>query len=293
MARRELDIPSLVAGLAIVVLGTVLLLDRLDVLTLRFAALGAAGVRGPRSDPARDGPRAPRLVPARWDHGREDGHAPCSPTPGPGPAPRHAAPDARRRVRGARAALGVDPIIVRVAFVAAATAGGVGVASTCSRGSSSRRGEAPAGPVWLRTSRGTIEVVLGIGFLAAQRPAHLPRVRPAVLGRDRLAARARRGGRRAALAPVARRRAPGRHGGRPRRPPACRARAPPRPPGGATGSAAAAPRTSTERAALVSRTSLGIALVIAAGIVFLRPPARSAPRATSCCRCSSSRSSSA
>ena len=40
MARRELDIPSLVAGLAIVVLGTVLLLDRLDVLTLRFAALG-------------------------------------------------------------------------------------------------------------------------------------------------------------------------------------------------------------------------------------------------------------
>jgi hypothetical protein len=40
VARRELDLPSLVAGLAIVVLGTVLLLDRLDVLTLRFAALG-------------------------------------------------------------------------------------------------------------------------------------------------------------------------------------------------------------------------------------------------------------
>ena len=40
MARRELDLPSLVAGLAIVVLGTVLLLDRVDVLTLRFAALG-------------------------------------------------------------------------------------------------------------------------------------------------------------------------------------------------------------------------------------------------------------
>ena len=40
MARRELDLPSLVAGLAIVVLGAVLLLDRLDVLTLRFAALG-------------------------------------------------------------------------------------------------------------------------------------------------------------------------------------------------------------------------------------------------------------
>ena len=40
MARRDLDLPSLVAGLAIVVLGAVLLLDRLDVLTLRFAALG-------------------------------------------------------------------------------------------------------------------------------------------------------------------------------------------------------------------------------------------------------------
>jgi hypothetical protein len=40
VARRELDVPSLVAGLAIVLLGAVLLLDRLDVLTLRFAALG-------------------------------------------------------------------------------------------------------------------------------------------------------------------------------------------------------------------------------------------------------------
>jgi hypothetical protein len=40
VGSRELDVPSLVAGLAIVVLGGVLLLDRLDVLTLRFAALG-------------------------------------------------------------------------------------------------------------------------------------------------------------------------------------------------------------------------------------------------------------
>jgi hypothetical protein len=40
VARRELDVPSLVAGLAIVLLGAVLLLDGLDVLTLRFAALG-------------------------------------------------------------------------------------------------------------------------------------------------------------------------------------------------------------------------------------------------------------
>lgn len=39
MARRA-DIPSLVAGVAILLLGAVLLLDHLDVLDLRFAALG-------------------------------------------------------------------------------------------------------------------------------------------------------------------------------------------------------------------------------------------------------------
>jgi hypothetical protein len=33
-------VPSLVAGIAIVIFGAVLLLDRADVLTLRFAALG-------------------------------------------------------------------------------------------------------------------------------------------------------------------------------------------------------------------------------------------------------------
>jgi hypothetical protein len=34
------DLPSLVAGLAIALLGAVLLLDRVDVLDLHFAALG-------------------------------------------------------------------------------------------------------------------------------------------------------------------------------------------------------------------------------------------------------------
>jgi hypothetical protein len=38
--RRRPDPLSLVAGLAIVVFGAVLLLDRADVLNLRFAALG-------------------------------------------------------------------------------------------------------------------------------------------------------------------------------------------------------------------------------------------------------------
>jgi len=36
VTRRELDITSLVAGLAIVAFGTLLLLDRADVLDLRF-----------------------------------------------------------------------------------------------------------------------------------------------------------------------------------------------------------------------------------------------------------------
>ena len=40
MGRRRLDLPSLDAGLAVAVFGAVLLLDRLDVLDLRFAALG-------------------------------------------------------------------------------------------------------------------------------------------------------------------------------------------------------------------------------------------------------------
>jgi hypothetical protein len=40
VARREIDLPSLVAGVAVLVLGLVLLLDRLDVLHLRFASLG-------------------------------------------------------------------------------------------------------------------------------------------------------------------------------------------------------------------------------------------------------------
>ena len=39
MARRTPDLPSLVAGIAIAIFGTVLLLDRADVLDLRFGAL--------------------------------------------------------------------------------------------------------------------------------------------------------------------------------------------------------------------------------------------------------------
>jgi hypothetical protein len=40
VASRRPDVPSLVAGITVALLGVVLLLDRVDVLDLRFGALG-------------------------------------------------------------------------------------------------------------------------------------------------------------------------------------------------------------------------------------------------------------
>ena len=40
--RARLDVPSLVAGLVVIALGVLLLLDRLEVLDLRFGWLGPA-----------------------------------------------------------------------------------------------------------------------------------------------------------------------------------------------------------------------------------------------------------
>ena len=42
MPRRQLDVPSLVGGLALAGFGTLLLLDQLDVLDLRFGYLWPA-----------------------------------------------------------------------------------------------------------------------------------------------------------------------------------------------------------------------------------------------------------
>ena len=42
MAARDVDVPSLVSGLVLVALGTLLLLDRLDALDLRFGYLWPA-----------------------------------------------------------------------------------------------------------------------------------------------------------------------------------------------------------------------------------------------------------
>src|SRR3954453_11865215 len=62
--------------------------------------------------------------------------------------------------------LGVDPLIVRVAFVAAATAGGVGVGVYALAWVFVPAGDAPARALRLRTGRGTIEIAVGVAFLA-------------------------------------------------------------------------------------------------------------------------------
>src|SRR5215470_14193596 len=91
------------------------------------------------------------------------------------PAPTRPGPVLRRDVEhrmlggvcaGLARHIGIDPIIVRVAFVAAATAGGVGVAIYLLAWVFLPAGDAPQAPVWLRTSRGTIEIAVGIAFLA-------------------------------------------------------------------------------------------------------------------------------
>ena len=152
--------------------------------------------------------------------------------------------------------LRVDPIVVRVAFVAAAVAGGIGVvvyllawALTPAAGG----GGAPARR--LRTGRGAVEVALGVGFLllsvllilratgiwfsdAVVWPLVLVASGGALLWRQSLGA-----------------------------PDRAAAKAPPEaePEPGST-RAAGGP----ERARAVSRTGLGVALVVAAGLAFLQ-----------------------
>src|SRR4051812_16335269 len=61
---------------------------------------------------------------------------------------------------------GVDPLVVRVAFVAAATAGGVGIAIYALAWVFVPAGSAPGRAARLRTGRGTIQVAVGIALLA-------------------------------------------------------------------------------------------------------------------------------
>ena len=194
----------------------------------------------------------------------------------PGPVLRR---DVEHRILGGVCAglarhIGIDPIIVRVAFVAAATAGGVGVVVYLLAWVFLPAGDAPAAPVWLRTSRGTIEIAVGIAFLALSVlltfrafgllfsdvivwPLVLVAAGAALLWRQWLGGGLPGG----TVHRAPERAAPGGDAAGPR--PADTSAAGRRP------ALPAAPATPADRAALVSRTSLGVALVIAAGIAFL------------------------
>jgi len=167
--------------------------------------------------------------------------------------------------------LGVDPLIVRVAFVAAATAGGVGIAVYLLAWIFVPAGDAPARPLRLRTSRSTVEIALGVALLALSVlltfralglwfsdvvvwPIALIAAGGALLWRQSMG-----GG-----APVAGRAEPGTGAGSGRGVTWYTAE-----PDGGRAAVPARPATPNERAAVVSRTGLGAALVIAAGVVFL------------------------
>jgi signal transduction histidine kinase len=161
--------------------------------------------------------------------------------------------------------IGVDPLIVRVAFVAAATAGGFGIAVYLLAWAFVPAGDAPDRPMRRLTSRGTVEIAAGVALLALSVlltfrafgllfsdvvvwPVVLVAAGGALLWRQSL------GGETAALF---------------RRPDAVVPRAAHAPEPAPSTVLPPSPRTTAERAALVSRTSLGVALVIAAGLVFL------------------------
>jgi signal transduction histidine kinase len=183
--------------------------------------------------------------------------------------PRHDDTPARRRVprrdsehkvlagvcAGIARELGVDPLIVRIVFLALATGGGVGIALYAICVFVMPKGDEEAVLRRLRTGRGSIEVALGTGLLVLSvlltfRELGLwfadAIVWPLVLVTAGGALLWRQSQQATGAAPAA-------------------------------DAASAAPVTAPEpgtpretRAALVSRTGIGIALVIAAGLVFLQ-----------------------
>jgi signal transduction histidine kinase len=159
--------------------------------------------------------------------------------------------------------LGVDPLIVRVAFVAAATASGVGVAVYALAWVFVPAGDAPGRALRLRTGRGTLEIALGVALLALSVlltfralgllfsdvivwPLTLVAAGAALLWRQTLG-----GGWGGSSAAADSTPAPPSHPLSPQPAPAARLRTP------------------ADRAALISRTGLGVGLVIAAGFAFL------------------------
>ena len=163
--------------------------------------------------------------------------------------------------------LDVDPLFVRVAFVAAALAGGLGLVLYALGWVAIPVGEDDAAaPRRLRGGRGSVEVGIGVGLLllsvllafrelglwfsdALVWPLVLVATGGALIWRQSLGAPARPG-----VGPPTSERGRGAPPTRPATPP--------------PGDTAAA--VARQRAAVVSRTSLGIALVIAAGLAFLQ-----------------------
>jgi phage shock protein PspC (stress-responsive transcriptional regulator) len=153
--------------------------------------------------------------------------------------------------------LRVDPIVVRVAFVAAAVAGGIGVAVYLLAWGLTPAADGGGVPALrLRTGRGALEVALGVGFLlvsvlltlratgiwfsdAIVWPLVLVASGGALLWRQSL--------------------------GGPSRPEPAPSRPDVEPEAGS-----ARPAGGPERARAVSRTGLGVALVVAAGLTFLQ-----------------------
>jgi len=172
---------------------------------------------------------------------------------------------------------GVDVSLVRLAFVVATAAGGVGVAAYALGWLVIPAGDSGHGRMRIRTARAAVEVALGTGLLllavlltfralglwfsdALVWPLVLMASGGALIWRQSMDGTAER--------PPRARRAPG--GGIPRAPvPA--ATAGDSPPGAAAPTRAEVAVPDGRRAAVaISRTGLGIALVVAAGFVFLQ-----------------------
>ena len=257
---RRLDVPSLVGGLVLIGFGTVLLLDRTDTIDLRFGAfapIACAAVGATRARPRAEPPLLSAAIMASMA---------SSPAPAPGvtPAPLRRDPD--RRILGGvcaglAARLGIDPLVVRIVFVVAATVGGLGVAVyalawavvPAARSSGDARTRRPV------PRRGSVEVAIGAGLLlfsvlltlrelgmwfsdALVWPLVLVAAGGALLWRQSAVDEREPAGVAPPVAPPAR--------PDPAKPPPA--------------------EIVRERAAIASRTGLGVALVIAAGLVFLQ-----------------------
>jgi phage shock protein PspC (stress-responsive transcriptional regulator) len=159
---------------------------------------------------------------------------------------------------GIARAFGIDTLLVRIAFIAAAAAGGVGVAVYLVLWAAVPAGEGAIRARRLRTGRAAVEVGLGVGFLLlsvllAIRELGLPFsdaiVWPLVLVASGGALLWRQS--QASTSATAAIDAPAAVTGR-------------------AGPATPAVPPVAERAQIMSRTGLGVALVVAAGLAFLQ-----------------------